>query len=82
MAQRFDVVLSRAFASLLDMVSHCQHLLAPKGHFLAMKGTRPDAELADLPEGQYRLLAIHDLQVPGLDEQRHLVDLQRQGNTE
>ena len=75
--QSYDVVLSRAFASLLDMVTGCRHLLEPGGHFLAMKGTRPDDELAALPFDDCRLQAIHTLAVPGLDEQRHLVDLLR-----
>ena len=42
----FDTMLSRAFASLEDMVFGCRHLLADDGHFLAMKGVYPGAELA------------------------------------
>ena len=41
-----------------------------------MKGRYPDAELAAVPEG-WRVVAIHELKVPGLDEQRHLVELCR-----
>ncbi len=70
----FDAVLSRAFASLADMVSGCRHLLADTGHFFAMKGAYPEAELAAIAD-VCSVEAIHRLQVPGLDEQRHLVDM-------
>jgi len=70
----FDAVLSRGFASLQDMVRDCRHLLAPGGRFLAMKGARPSAEMEAL-----RLLGasvvVHPLVVPGLDEQRHLIEI-------
>jgi 16S rRNA (guanine527-N7)-methyltransferase len=70
----FDTVLSRAFASLEDMVDCCRHLLAADGHFLAMKGAHPGEEIATV-EDRCRLEAVHSLNVPGLDEQRHLVDM-------
>ena len=69
---RFDAVLSRAFASLQDMVAGCRHLLAPQGCFLAMKGAYPAAELETIA-GQCEVQAVYPLDVPGLDEQRHLV---------
>ncbi len=70
----FDTVLSRAFATLADMVAGCRQLLAPDGHFLAMKGVHPEDEIAALA-GVCDIQAVHPLQVPGLDEQRHLVDM-------
>ncbi|TXS93741.1 16S rRNA (guanine(527)-N(7))-methyltransferase RsmG [Parahaliea maris] len=70
----FDTVLSRAFASLQDMVSGCRHLLADGGHFQAMKGIFPETEIADLA-GVCEILAVTPLEVPGLAEQRHLVDM-------
>ena len=70
----FDVVLSRAFASLEDMVEGCRHLLSPDGHFLAMKGAYPDEEITAV-EDRCQLQAVHSLDVPGLGEQRHLVDM-------
>ena len=73
-APAFDTVLSRAFASLEDMVNGCRHLLAPGGHFLAMKGAFPEQELAAIAN-QCQVEAIHALAVPGMDEQRHLVDM-------
>ena len=73
-AAPFDVVLSRAFASLADMVQGCGHLLSPGGRFLAMKGAFPQEELAAL-DGRFELLASHRLAVPGLEEERHLLEL-------
>ena len=70
----FETVLSRAFASLEDMVAGCRHLLAPGGHFLAMKGTFPSEEMEAVAD-QCQIAAVHALQVPGLGEQRHLVDM-------
>ena len=70
----FDAVLSRAFASLADMVAGCAHLLAPGGHFFAMKGVYPAAELAQIA-GQCEIGGVYPLVVPGLAEQRHLVDM-------
>jgi len=69
----YDAVLSRAFASLPDMVAACRHLLSETGQLLAMKGNLSKAELASV-DGFCRT-AVHKLTVPGLDEQRHLVIL-------
>ncbi len=68
----FDGVISRAFASLTDMVNWCHHLPAEKGRFYALKGLRPDDEIAALPEA-FSLEEIIRLQVPALDGERHLV---------
>jgi 16S rRNA (guanine527-N7)-methyltransferase len=70
----FDVVLSRAFASLGDMVDGCRHLLAPDGRFLAMKGAYPTDEL-EAVSTHCELKAVYPLAVPGLAEQRHLVEI-------
>ncbi|MFZ4832220.1 16S rRNA (guanine(527)-N(7))-methyltransferase RsmG [Rouxiella sp. Mn2063] len=71
----FDGVISRAFASLQDMLSWCHHLPAKEsGHFYALKGVRPDDELAVLPEG-ISLTEVIKLQVPELEGERHLVIL-------
>ena len=75
-SERFDVVLARAVASLADFVAYAGHLCAPGGRLLALKGRRPDGELTALPKA-YRASAVHRLHVPGLDEQRHLVELCR-----
>ncbi len=75
-SQGFDVVLARAVAALADFVAYAGHLCAPEGRLFALKGRRPDAEIAALPR-TYRVSALHRLQVPGLDEERHLVELCR-----
>lgn len=71
----FDGVISRAFASLNDMVSWCKHLPAQNGRFYALKGLVPDDEIAQLPAG-YSVESIAKLQVPQLDGERHLVVIQ------
>jgi len=72
----FDGVISRAFASLEDMVSWCHHLPAENGRFYALKGVRPDEEIASLPAG-YALDKVISLQVPQLEGERHLVIVAR-----
>lgn len=77
--EKFDAVLSRAFASMTDMVEWCHHL--PKeqsGVFLALKGQHPRDEMDQLPDW-CSVTDIKALQVPELDGERHLVTLSRQG---
>lgn len=68
----FDGVISRAFASLNDMVNWCHHLPAGDGRFYALKGQLPDDEIAMLPAG-YTVEEIVKLRVPRLEGERHLV---------
>jgi 16S rRNA (guanine527-N7)-methyltransferase len=70
--QGFDGVISRAFASLQDMVKSCSHLLNESGRFWAMKGQVPVAELKEIQQ-QYTLEHCHSLQIPGVDAQRCLL---------
>jgi 16S rRNA (guanine527-N7)-methyltransferase len=72
----FDTVLARALAPLAGFVAYAGHLCAPGGRLLAMKGKRPDEEISALPKS-FRALAVHRLRVPGLDDERHLVELVR-----
>ncbi|EGU35816.1 16S rRNA methyltransferase GidB [Vibrio ichthyoenteri ATCC 700023] len=75
--EKFDGVLSRAFASMLDMVEWCHHL--PKDHtgrFLALKGQLSQDEISELPEWCY-VTDVKALQVPQLEGERHLVILSR-----
>lgn len=72
--QGFDGVLSRAFASVGDMLSWCHHLPAEHGSFYALKGQLSDEEMAGIPQG-FVLTETVRLDVPGLDEQRHLLKL-------
>lgn len=67
----FDGVISRAFASLNDMLGWCHHLPSSEGRFYALKGVIRDDEMV-LPEG-FVIESITELEVPELDEQRHLV---------
>jgi 16S rRNA (guanine527-N7)-methyltransferase len=70
----FDTVVARALSSLADFAAYAGHLCAPDGRLLAMKGKRPDEEISALPKS-FRVLAVHRLKVPGLDDERHLVEL-------
>ena len=70
----FAAIVSRAFASLADFTALSAHLLAPGGVWLAMKGARPEAEIAALPTG-VSVEAVHRLNVPGVEGERHLVAL-------
>jgi len=68
----FDGVISRAFASLNDMVSWCHHLPAANGHFYSLKGLAQKEEMESLPEG-YDIVEVIELHVPRLEGERHLV---------
>ena len=75
----YDVVMSRAFSSMRDMVTITDHLLKADGKWLAMKGIRPDEELAALNavRPDITLIESHSLDVAGCEGQRHLVILER-----
>lgn len=77
-AQPFDLITSRAFATLADFIDWSGHLLAPDGVFLAMKGIMPDDEVARLPSG-WTLKRTCRLQVPMLEAERHLLWIARTG---
>jgi len=70
----FDTVVARALASLTHFAAYAGHLCARGGRLLAMKGKRPDEEISELPRS-FRALAVHRLKVPGLSDERHLVEL-------
>jgi 16S rRNA (guanine527-N7)-methyltransferase len=65
----FDIIITRAFASLPDIMKLTAHLLSPNGVLLAMKGQIPEAELADI-NTQTMLIPI---KVPEVDAERCLV---------
>lgn len=69
-------VISRAFASLPDMVQGCRALLDGGARLLAMKGQRPDDEMTALPPG-VRVARVLALTVPYLGKERHLVCLEQ-----
>ena len=72
----FEAVISRAFASLTDMLKLTDHLCAEKGVFLAMKALNSEHEISQLPVG-YALIANHALTVPGCEGTRHLMEIRR-----
>ena len=70
--EAYDVVTSRAFASLKDFVTWSRSALAPNGVWMAMKGRQPDAEIAELP-ADVSVFHVEPIAVPGLDAQRCIV---------
>ncbi len=72
LTESFDVVCSRAFASLLDFTTWSRGALAERGVWMAMKGKRPEQELAALPES-VNVFHVEQLHVPGLDAERCIV---------
>lgn len=68
----FDTIVTRAFAEAGRSFALCRHLLAPGGKFLAMKGHYPEAELPALADLNHR---IFPLRVPGLEAERHLIEI-------
>jgi 16S rRNA (guanine527-N7)-methyltransferase len=74
--RRFDTVLARAVGPVADLVRYAGRLVAADGRLLAMKGRYPGDELAR-PLNGWKLVAVHRLAVPGLEEERHLVELAR-----
>lgn len=70
-AEGFDVIVSRAFASLYDFVSNTQHLLHPTGFYCAMKGQVPEQEIevfkASFKDWRLEVIPLH---VPGLEARR------------
>ena len=73
---RYDTVVARAVGPLADLVRFAGPLLASGGRLLAMKGRHPGEELSGRLTG-WKVLAVHPLKVPGLDDERHLVELAR-----
>ena len=76
LAGPYDIVCSRAFASLADFVNWSSASLAGEGVWLAMKGKHPTDEIAALPPG-VEVFHVEQLQVPGLDADRCLVWMKR-----
>ena len=74
----FDTVVARAFAPLPELIRQVAGLCGPDTRVLAMKGRRDPAERAGLPAG-WRIEADHDLVVPGLDAERHVLVLRPPG---
>ena len=78
--QIFDIITSRAFASLVDFVALSKNALKPSGCFLAMKGVMPTEEIDAFKNAfpLYRVAQIQPLHVPQLNAERHLIQIVRQ----
>ncbi len=74
--EKFDLIISRAFAEIAEFIALTTHLLAPRGVFAAMKGIYPFEEIEHLPPG-FRVQQVHSVAVPGLEAERHLVLIER-----
>jgi 16S rRNA (guanine527-N7)-methyltransferase len=72
----YDAITARALDTLAGIIRVGGHLLKPGGKLLAMKGIRPEEEIAALPAG-WTVSAVHPLAVPGLVGERHLVIVDR-----
>lgn len=69
----FDMIISRAFSEVDQFMALTQHLLAEDGHWFAMKGVSPKAELDALKvSGE-----VYPLSVAGLDAERHLAVIEK-----
>ena len=79
--QDFDVICSRAFASLNDFTQWSTSALAPTGVWMAMKGKQPVDELALLPQG-VTVFHVEQLHVPGLDAERCVLWMRKKATTQ
>ena len=75
----YDAITARALDTLAGIIRVGGHLLKPGGKLLAMKGIRPEEEIAALPAG-WTVSAVHALTVPGLTGERHLVVVSRESS--
>jgi 16S rRNA (guanine527-N7)-methyltransferase len=75
--EQIDIVMSRAFSSLRALTQLSASVLKGSGRLLAMKGQWPQEELDDLPPTS-KVLSLVELDVPGLQGKRHLVEIEIQ----
>ena len=81
LADRYDVVSSRAFASLPDFVAWSAHVLADEGAWMAMKGKHPEGEIAGLPPDA-QVFHVEQLRVPELGAERCIVWMRKRSRAE
>lgn len=74
--ERFDSIVSRAFASLETFVTLAAPLLQQNGVFFAMKGKYKAQEIEDLPTN-FVIDALHRLSIKGLESERHLICIRK-----
>ena len=78
LTEPYDVVSSRAFASLVDFTNWSGGALAGQGVWMAMKGKHPADEIAVLP-ASVEVFHVEQLKVPGLDAERCIVWMRASG---
>ena len=76
LTDKYSVVSSRAFASLVDFTTWSEGALAEQGVWLGMKGKHPADEMAALP-ASVKVFHVEPLKVPGLDAERCIVWMRR-----
>ena len=74
----YDIVLSRAFSAISDMLNQCDHLVSDTGCFLAMKGKKPDSELSQITK-DYKVVDLSQINVPHIESERHLIKIIKTG---
>lgn len=72
LTEPYDVVSSRAFASLVDFTTWSRQALGQGGVWMALKGKHPGDEIAALP-ADVKVFHVEPLVVPGLDAERCIV---------
>jgi len=75
---KYDHVISRAFASIQDMINWTLPLPNKTGNFLAMKGVYPSEEIASLPQ-EVDVILVEPLNVSSVQAERHMVVMARKG---
>ena len=79
LTEPYDVVSSRAFASLMDFTTWSEKALAGQGIWMGMKGKHPAEEMAALP-ASVDVFHVEPLQVPGLDAERCIVWMRKKAH--
>ena len=74
--KKYDGVLSRAFASIEDMLHWCNHLIDSSGEFLALKGQYPQDEI-DVIADNITIVSTHQLDIPFVAGERNLIVLKK-----
>ena len=75
----FDQITCRAFASLADIIAKTSHLLSADGEILALKG-RIETQEIEVDLGEFEITNIHNLKVPQLNAERHVIVIKRKSN--
>jgi len=71
-----STIVCRAFTSLAAFIAGAERALMPRGRLIAMKGQRPDEEIDVLPD-HWQLSECTPVEVPGVDEERHVLVMER-----